>query len=84
MFNNLMGKKYQTPVALNPLERPGREFLKAVNEKDWIKTFTVPAELYFSTNFDWLRALFRISEGAPIEDETYELLGVPKSQRPED
>jgi hypothetical protein len=84
MFNNLTGKKYQTPVALNPLERPGREFLKAVNEKDWIKTFTVPAELYFSTNFDWLRALFRISEGAPIEDETYELLGVPKSQRPED
>ena len=85
MYNSLVGNKYQVSIVVDPLERPQRLVTKDLKEGDYgtalmrgIETF------YLGTNFDVLRSLFRISEGAPIEDETYELLGVPKSQRPED
>ena len=85
MYNSLVGKKYQVSIAVDPLERPQRAVTNDLKEGNYGTALTRIIEtFYIGTNFDILRSLFRISEGAPIEDETYELLGVPKSQRPED
>jgi len=85
MYNSLVGNKYRVSIAVDPLERPQRLVTKDLKEGNYGTALLRTIEtFYLGTNFDILRSLFRISEGAPIEDETYDLLGVPKSQRPED
>ena len=83
-YNLYVGNKYPTDVAINPLGKVVREVKKVATGGEVSTAIKEVGELALGTNFDPGLSLINIAAGEPIEPELYNLIGVPKSQRPED
>ena len=82
-YNLYVGNKYPTDVAINPLGKVVRDVKKVATDGEVSKAAKSAAELALGTNFDPGLSLINIAAGEPIEPELYDLIGVPKSARPE-
>ena len=83
-YNLYVGNKYPTEVALDPLGKVVRDVKKVATKGEVAPAVKSAAELALGTNFDPGLSLINIAAGEPIEPELYNLIGVPKSARPED
>jgi hypothetical protein len=83
-YNLYVGNKYPTDVAINPLGKVVRDVKKVATGGDVSTAIKEVGELALGTNFDPGLSLINIAQGEPIEPELYNLIGVPKSARPED
>lgn len=82
-YNLYVGNKYPSDVAVNPLGRVVRDVKKVATGGDVSTAVKEVSELALGTNFDPGLSLINIAAGEPIEPELYDLIGVPKSARPE-
>jgi hypothetical protein len=82
-YNLYVGNKYPSDVALDPLGKVVRDVKKVVTDGEVVPAVKSTAELALGTNFDPGLSLINIAAGEPIEPELYDLIGVPKSARPE-
>jgi len=83
-YNLYVGNKYPSDVALDPLGKVVRDVKKVATKGEVAPAVKSAAELASGTNFDPGLSLINIAAGEPIEPELYNLIGVPKSARPED
>jgi GNAT superfamily N-acetyltransferase len=82
-YNLYVGNKYPTDVAVDPLGKVVRDVKKVATKGEVVPAVKSVAELALGTNFDPGLSLINIAAGEPIEPELYNLIGVPKSARPE-
>ena len=82
-YNLYVGNKYPTDVALDPLGKVVRDVKKVATKGELAPAVKSVGELALGTNFDPGLSLINIAAGEPIEPELYNLIGVPKSARPE-
>jgi len=82
-YNLYVGNEYPTDVAINPLGKVVRDVKKVATGGDVSTAIKEVGELALGTNFDPGLSLINIAQGEPIEPELYNLIGVPKSARPE-
>ena len=83
VYNKLMGNQYPKRIALDPLDRVERSMTKAVKDGDFGPAIQNTTEMLIGTNLDPAISLIEVAGGEPLEDEIYDIIGVPKSQRPE-
>lgn len=82
-YNLYVGNKYPSDIAVNPLGKVTRDVIKVANGGEVSTAVKEVGELALGTNFDPGLSLINIAAGEPIEPELYDLIGVPKSARPE-
>jgi hypothetical protein len=69
-------------VAKDPLQSTIREVTKAYKKEDYVRIGTEITEIRLGTNFDMFRGMMDIAKGQPMDESFYDVMGVPKSQRP--
>ena len=82
-YNLYVGNKYPSDVTVNPLGKVVRDVKKVATDGDVDGAVKSAAELALGTNLDPGLSLIDIAAGEPVEPELYDLIGVPKSARPE-
>lgn len=82
-YNLYVGNKYPSDVTVNPLGKVVRDVKKVATDGDVDGAVKSAAELALGTNLDPGLSLIDIATGEPVEPELYDLIGVPKSARPE-
>lgn len=83
IYNKLMGNQYPKRIALDPLDRVERSMTKAFKDGDFGPFIKNSTEMLIGTNLDPAISLIEVAGGEPLEDEIYDIIGVPKSSRPE-
>ena len=83
MVNELQGNKYRSSIGVNPFDRPIQNFSKAIKDEQFGKAALDIAAFAAGANTDFAGAAYNVLQGEPLEDNMYELLGVPPSARPE-
>ncbi len=58
--------------------------LKSVKDEDYLNGVMKATEFRLGTNLDMFRGMMDIAKGQPMDESFYDVMGVPKSQRPED
>lgn len=84
MANWFTGDNYPTSIAKDPYERVTREVIKSVKDEDYLNGVMKATEFRLGTNLDMFRGMMDIAKGQPMDESFYDVMGVPKSQRPED
>jgi hypothetical protein len=82
-YNWIVGNNYPSPVAKDPLQSTIREIEKAYKKEDYVRIGTEITEIGLGTNFDMFRGMMDIAKGQPMDESFYDVMGVPKTQRPE-
>jgi len=83
MANWFTGDDYPTSVVKDPYERVVREVVKSVKDEDILNGVMKATEFRLGTNFDMFRGMMDIAKGQPMDESFYDVMGVPKTQRPE-
>ncbi|MCW4020720.1 MAG: hypothetical protein NWF14_05790, partial [Candidatus Bathyarchaeota archaeon] len=83
MANWFTGDDYPTSVVKDPYERVAREVVKSVKDEDILNGVMKATEFRLGTNFDMFRGMMDIAKGQPMDESFYDVMGVPKTQRPE-
>ena len=83
VVNELQGNNYRSTIGVNPFERPIKDFSKAIKEEEYGKAAADIAAYAVGANTDFAGAALEISQGEDVDENIYELIGVPKSARPE-
>lgn len=83
VINEMTGKKYRTTIGVNPFERPIKDAAKSIREEEYGKAVVDAAAYAVGANTNFLEAASNIAQGHDVDENLYELFGIPKSQRPE-
>jgi hypothetical protein len=82
LYNELRGNKYPASIGVNPYERVWRNMKSDWKNKNYLGAFTRVVEWGLGINLDFGRAAIDISKGEGVDENLYQFIGVPKSQRP--
>ena len=84
MKEKLYGYRYTGDGSVDVLGRTWTQMDRERRKGNNTAALLKGAEIVFGTNFDPFIGLYNIVSGNGTQDDTYEALGIPKTQRPKD